>query len=273
MITRPKQSRIDNGMWWDRAYGLVDGCTPCSPGCLHCWSATETHMRRNHPCDAIRARKHGLTDSTGKFNGLVRMSHDLLNKPNETKSPQVWSIWNDLFHDDIPNLFRHKVVCVIRNNPNDLFLCLTKRPKNMMEYVNSYYSQVPGNLGDNVYIGVTVCNQKEADEKIPILLQIPAAKRFVSYEPALGWVDFNVDIGHGVGELALESGLLHQIICGAESGPNRRHMDVEWARSAAEQCKESGVSFFMKQLSIDGKIVKDIDRFPLELQRREFPGE
>ena len=91
----------------------------------------------------------------------------------------------------------------------------------------------------NVWIGASVEDQQRADERIPHLLRIPAAVRFVSHEPALGPVDFG-------GAIVRRS--ISWLIVGGESGPNARPFDVAWAHSAVEQCRAAGVPCFVKQI-------------------------
>jgi protein gp37 len=125
----------------------------------------------------------------------------------------------------------------------------------------------------NVWLGVSVEDQATADERITLLLQTPAAVRFVSYEPALGPVDFSRwmwpmhwhwDGNFGTPEQAIAAGafaerkrqalvsayavFLDWLIVGGESGPGARPFDVAWARSAIRQCREAGVPVFIKQL-------------------------
>ena len=133
---------------------------------------------------------------------------------------------------------------------------------------------------DNVWLGVSVEDQKTADERIPILLQVPAARRWVSVEPMLGpvsfrwarWQLFNRETGitnHLDGLRRLD-----WIVCGGESGPHARPMDPDWARNLRGQCREAGVPFFMKQLSqASGSGFKKFESFPEALRGREFPEE
>ena len=123
---------------------------------------------------------------------------------------------------------------------------------------------------NNLWLGVTVCNQKEADEKIPILLQTPAAVRFVSIEPMLGPVDLSEFeekewICDGCGEFYSHQddatcnhcgyaerhlgyrNKIDWVILGGESGPGARPLHPDWARSVRDQCKAAGVPFFFKQ--------------------------
>jgi protein gp37 len=94
---------------------------------------------------------------------------------------------------------------------------------------------------DNVWMGTSVENQEYADKRLPDLLGIPAIVRFVSYEPALGEVNFMPYI-HGI----------HWLICGGESGPQHRPFDLNWARSARDQVRVADgqgydCRFFYKQ--------------------------
>jgi protein gp37 len=86
----------------------------------------------------------------------------------------------------------------------------------------------------NVWVGVSVEDQRRADERIPVLRQVPAAVRFLSAEPLLGPVELDL---RGI----------HWVIIGGESGPKARPMDAEWARQIRDTCNEEGVAFFMKQ--------------------------
>lgn len=101
----------------------------------------------------------------------------------------------------------------------------------------------------NLAIGVSVSTQADADERIPLLLRIPAACRFVSQEPALGVVNFGL-VGtvpkyispryQPVGDM------IDGIILGGETGPGARPMHPDWARSTRDQCEAAGVAFFFK---------------------------
>jgi protein gp37 len=146
----------------------------------------------------------------------------------------------------------------------------------------------------NVWLGVSVENQESADGRIPLLLRTPAEIRFVSCEPMLGKVDLRHlparEDGYGekdalngeayfagcgsVSSQTFHGKHLDWVICGGESGPGARPMDPAWARSLRDQCKEAGVSFFMKQGSAaNWKDFKNFDALPENLQIREFPGE
>jgi len=216
-----------------------------------------------------------LTDDKGRFNGAVVCHEDCLNVPLKRKKPTVYSIWNDLFHEDVDSGFQYKTFKTAYDLRNrHTFLFLTKRPKVMLRFmtnpnVSGYCSGLPfienGKLPDSFYLGLTVCNQQEADEKIPIFLQVPG-KKFLSIEPMLGDIDFSYNHFCGVtgwgppdpprrGEdpqRRLESqsrwvlGKIDAVILGGETGPRARPMYPDWVRSVRDQCQAAGVPFYFK---------------------------
>ena len=147
----------------------------------------------------------------------------------------------------------------------------------------------------NVWLGVSVEDQKTADERIPLLLQTPAAVRWVSYEPALGPVDFTEFIGCGhrkydgdiicpmCGMCRLYSQFIDWLVIGGESGPGARPFNIQWARDVIAQCKAAGVPCFMKQLGArpvskcNGPLFLHdrkggcMDEWPSDLRVREYP--
>jgi len=156
-------------------------------------------------------------------------------------------------------------------------LILTKRPQRMRDWVKRCGTHVV--TGEpalkNVWLGVSVENQKAADERIPLLLETPAAMRFVSAEPLLGPLDLSAYLPRqlyvcqscgvelGQGEVGLDFRCpycgaacdpdgstegLDWVIVGGESGPGARPMHPEWVRSLVEQCREVGIPVFVKQM-------------------------
>jgi len=168
------------------------------------------------------------------FDGLPR--HIFVNDMSDGFCPDV-DAWGWL----LPHLD------AMEKSPH-IWLLLTKWPDRMREFFASL-----GGTPDNFRLGVSCENQAAADERIPLLLQTPAAVHFVSAEPLLGAIDFSPWIGNTwIDHLdrAREKRHPHnldQIIVGGESGPGARPMHPNWVRGIRDQCQAAGVPFFFKQ--------------------------
>jgi protein gp37 len=128
------------------------------------------------------------------------------------------------------------------------WLILTKRPENIYPFMMSHWMANPT---ENIRLGVTAENQEMADERIPMLFGSWKGKTFVSIEPMIGSVSLMGWDGRYSRDYLPD---WNWIICGAESGPSARPMDIEWARSVRDQCQAAGVPFFLKQMVMDGKL-------------------
>jgi protein gp37 len=143
--------------------------------------------------------------------------------------------------------------------PQHQFLILTKRPERMQAWAQTW-----GKPLRHVWLGVSCENQATAETRIPLLLQTPAALRFVSYEPALVGIDFrqitlrskrqvletiNALSGHGMHYTGALGYCAHLdwVICGGESGPQARPMDLAWLRRVVKDCHEAHVPVWLKQ--------------------------
>jgi protein gp37 len=251
------------------------GCTKVSPGCKHCYAET-MHARLT----AMGQKKYA------KPFRVVHPWADDLDAPLHWRKPRRVFVnsMSDLFHEDVPDEYIAAVFGVMAAAPQHTFQVLTKRAERMARWVRwlegtaqAEASADAGHqwwrvweclraakeiLGDelrgagtqswplpNVWIGVSVENQQYADGRIPHLLSVPAAVRFLSCEPLLAPVDLTKLRDDEVGARwnALEMGI-GWVIVGGESGNGARPCALEWIGRIAEQCRGAGVPAFVKQL-------------------------
>jgi protein gp37 len=240
--------------WADATWNPVTGCTPVSPGCENCYAA---RMAKRFP----HLHSCAGPDDRPYFNRIVNHIGRLDIPSHWRKSKRIFVCsMGDLFHDKVNQNFRFEIYNVMRNCPQHTFMVLTKRPENISSFYN--HLEYECNLNPvlpNLWLGVTAENQEHADRRIPILLQIPAAKRFVSVEPMLEDIDLTYPLNggpeqNGYGEWTQTFQPLDWVICGPETGPGARLMNIDWARSLLDQCVAARVPFFYKRGELDGKL-------------------
>lgn len=220
--------------WTDETWNPIAGCSVVSAGCKNCYAMQFAGTRLKH-----LPKYAGLTEErNGRivWTGDVRLDEKALEIPYKWRKPRRVFVnsMSDLFHEDVPERAVHAVFQAADDNPQHTFQILTKRPEIMARYVNGYGFDVPPNM----WLGVSVEDQRTAAERIPYLgVLLESNIGFVSYEPALGTIDWHSEW----------SGFIDQIIVGAESGPNRRPFDMQWARDTRDYCLEHGIAFFFKQ--------------------------
>ena len=236
--------------WADATWNPITGCSQVSPGCRECYAMILAAGRlKNHPS------RRGLTveTSTGpKWNGVLKFNFDWLTLPFSWKKPRRIFVCahSDLFHEHVPADWIDLVMAVVANCPRHQFLVLTKRAQRMQAYMRH---RVPGLRGflPNLWLGVSVETQQYADERIPLLLETPAAVRWISAEPLLGEIDLYRGGWSFLENLRSPTGKrywkLDWVVAGGESGPRARPMHPDWARSLRDQCSMAGVPFFFKQ--------------------------
>lgn len=222
--------------WCQESWNPVTGCSPVSEGCQNCYArrmAQRLKGRYGYPADdPFRVTFHP----------------DRLDQPLKWKKPRLIFVCSmgDLFHSKVKSQWLAHIWSTIHRCPQHFFLLLTKRPERMVNWINTI-SWYDTETAKNVGLGVTAENQKRADERIPILLQIPAAVRFVSLEPMLGPVDLKpyfFDWNAGLHIKKMDS--LIWVICGGETGPGARAMHPDWPRLIRNQCQKARVPFFFK---------------------------
>jgi protein gp37 len=179
-----------------------------------------------------------------------------LSAPMRVNKPAIIGVqfMGDLFHENVPDEFIHDAYEIMGLVERHTFLVLTKRPERALKVLQQH----DDNQWSNVWLGVTAENQEQADKRIPILLSIPAAHRFVSVEPMLGPVDLEEWLSplgaetchygevHRNGECDCRQSVLSCVVLGGETGLGARPMRPDWARSVRDQCQSAGVPFFFK---------------------------
>lgn len=180
--------------WADMTINPVVGCSPCSPGCDNCYAERFAARLAKNPKTA--KKYSGVVDEKGKWTGVIDFDVSCLVKlPRKPKRIFVGSMC-DLFHDSVMDNHLEQIMGhlgLTRDNAHHTFMLLTKRPERMRDFFTRWE---PYRKVTNVWLGVTVCNQAEAEAKIPVLLQTPAAVRFVSVEPMLEAVDLQAAYPH-----------------------------------------------------------------------------
>jgi len=249
-VDNPKEGEMaDNTKieWAEASWSPITGCSPISEGCTNCYArrmAQRLKGRYGYPKDdPFRVTFHP----------------DRLNEPFKWKKPRHIFVCSmgDLWHKDIDWSLIDQVLEICVESQHHTFLLLTKRIEAAWYYFKSPMYSAPKHYRRefldlaNLWLGVTAENQQRADERIPILLQIPAAKHFVSIEPMLEPVDISQTVTYWDDPLAGIS----WVIAGCESGPNRRAAKIEWFRDLKNQCVEADIPFFIKQTNgyINGK--------------------
>ncbi|MFH8295080.1 DUF5131 family protein [Streptomyces sp. NPDC018059] len=284
--------------WTDVTWSPIIGCTRVSRGCDGCYAISSARIRSANPNPKIAQAYAGTTSNTGRvdWTGKVNLLEDRLLQPLSGKG--IWrqpcrvfvNSQSDLFHEAVPEEFIARILAVMACTPQHTYQVLTKRHGRMRSLMNSkdFVSAVRTEthaldrdavLGSgprwqpllpNLWMGVSVEDQRTANLRVPALLRIPAARRFISAEPLLGPVDltripFRGDTDYFVDALDGRYGLrepresfsfgladlrpIDWVIAGGESGPKARPMHPAWARSLRDQCRQSRrrVPFLFKQ--------------------------
>lgn len=290
--------------WTDHTFNAWWGCTKVSPACDRCYAE-------------VWAKRTGHPDLWGVHAGRRIFGPKHWNEPLQWNAAAAKAGTRErVFCNSMADVFdnhsgvidaREQLWGLIRNTPNLDWLILTKRIGNaklMLPWCRKeLFEPEPW---PNVWLGISVCNQEEADRDVPKLLETPAAVRFLSVEPMLGSLDlFPFHRGAclicaGSGEVAAsgptttfpqhDDGLegcyacgrtglcednegLDWVICGGESGAGARPLEAIWAQQLRAECAAQGIAFFMKQGSDtpEWPTYKDFASFPPELQVRQWP--
>jgi protein gp37 len=204
--------------WTESTWNPVTGCTKISPGCKHCYA------------ERMAERLQAMGQSNYRNGFGLTLQPQMLELPLTWKRPQTIFVnsMSDLFHDDVPLAYVHRVFDVMRRAHWHRFQVLTKRASRLA-LVDPELEWAP-----NVWMGVSVESMKCAT-RIDDLRSTRAHVRFLSLEPLLG----------ALPDLDLRG--IHWAIVGGESGPRARPMAAAWALDIRDQCRRAGVPFFFKQ--------------------------
>lgn len=213
--------------WTGETWNPIVGCTKVSPGCKYCY-AMKDHDKRH------RAYQEGKLHHCPQFAkpfSEIQFIEKRLWVPLKRRKPTSFFInsVSDLFHEDIPDPHIEQVLNVARQTPRHTYQVLTKRAERLPVFFAA--RSVP----NNVWLGVSVEDQRYGLPRIEHLRHVNAKTRFLSIEPLL----------EDLGEIDLTG--IHWVIVGGESGPNARPMQKEWVLSIKAQCEKAGISFFFKQ--------------------------
>ena len=282
--------------WADHSWSPWRGCTKVSPGCLHCYA--ETLSKRNpkvlgswgkgaprvlaknwnEPVAWDRKATQRLTEWSNRWCGTMRAMFKPESIPDAIPSFRVFPSLCDWLDDEVPVEWLAQFLALIRDTPNLDWLLLSKRPENWGKRMRDVHvftegpdrialaEWLDGTPPPNVWLGVSVEDQTRANERIPLLLEIPARLRWLSVEPLLGPVDLTRIDGDQSGSRSMcmvnsltgrhtdmgrscpDVPCIDWVVVGGESGPCARPCNVEWIRSVIYDCKTTGIPCFVKQL-------------------------
>jgi protein gp37 len=212
-------------------------CTPVSSGCANCWHLAMAKRLAKNP--------NLITNKRAAYaGGMFILDKKELQAPLHLKKPSRIGVqfMGDLFHRSVADRVLAIMEMIYLCNQHTFFV-LTKRTQEMVDFFERWEIHRVGLDQDfplNLWLGVSVEDQKTADERIPILFRIPAVHRWVSVEPMLGPVDF-----HKI-KCGPNREILHWVVCGGETGPKARPLHPDWVRNLRDQCQAAGVPFFFK---------------------------
>jgi protein gp37 len=260
------------------------GCSKVSPACANCYA--EAWAKRSGlvkwGVDAERRRT-----SESNWREPLKWNREAKNA-GERRRVFCASL-ADVFEDrEELAPWRDDLFELIGETTNLDWLLLTKRPENldgMLPWTSDHLGEYRERYWPQVWIGTTIENQEQADNRLPHLLGIPAAVRFLSVEPLLGPIDLDgrsdpkrVGVQHW-DYFKMAKHPIDWIIIGGESGPNARPMNTDNLISLRDQCLSARVPVFIKQMG-DRVAAKfgcrdpkggDPSEWPAEYRIRQFP--
>lgn len=250
--------------WCDHTHNEWIGCAKVSAGCDNCFA--ENLMATRYKRVEWGQRKTETTVPSVGTRSLTSTANRRKPLAWQRKAVEFYAVHgrrqrifcsslSDVFDNQVPEEWRTDLWKTIWATPDLDWLLLTKRPENIEKMLpESWLSH--RNEWAHVWLGTTCEDQAAYDRRWPILREVPARVRFISYEPAIGPLDIRAVDGDVFPDW---------LICGGESGHRARDMPEEWADGVRFDCGVVGIAFFMKQMA---RLVPIPDR----LLVREFPA-
>lgn len=222
--------------WCDSTFNPWLGCIRVSPACDHCYAAAlswRTGRRDRHGRDLWDPHARRVRTSLDYWRAPLRWNRDALAAGRRHRV--FCASMADVFDNRAPSTWRADLWQLIRSTPAVDWFCLTKRPQNIAGMLPADW----GHGWTNVWLGTTAENQIEATRRIPYLMAIPAAARFLCIEPMLEAIDLSSWLGE-----------LDWLIVGGESGVGNRArpMHPDWVRDLRDQVRAAGGALFLKQV-------------------------
>lgn len=267
--------------WTDATWGPLRGCSRYSPGCDRCYA-----IRGARRFDVPGGPYEGLTRVRPAgtirldWSGVVREVPEAMEAPLRWRRPRRIFVasMSDPFHHRVAEATLTRIWDVMRRCPQHRFQLLTKRADRMRAWVSRLGIVLP-----NVWLGVSAEDQATASERLPILLDTPAAVRFASLEPLLGPIDLiDAQASWLIDHIEDDHAGVAWVIVGGESGPGARPCEIAWIRSIVRDCARAKVPCFVKQLgryplTPDGVVLMrdpkggDMTEWPHDLRVRQYP--
>jgi protein gp37 len=257
--------------WTDTTWNPIAGCFVASPGCKNCYAVEAAWRMMRHPNEKVASKYAGTVELNANgvkcWTGEVRLVERTLLEPTKERTPMRIFVnsMSDAFYEKLSDEQIAKIWAGMALAPWHDFQVLTKRAERMRDWLRDPRTPdlvaaeiarlEPGAVlsawpVSNVWVGVSIEDQVRANERLPSLLDCPAAVRFVSAEPLIRPVSLMVALEQHGGKNAsdLASAGLHWVIVGGESGQDSRPMHPDWARSLRDECVGAGIKFFFKQV-------------------------
>lgn len=246
------------------------GCTKVREGCKNCYAE-----RLAYRLAAMGQENYASVLDRRRWNGKIILQMEQLEKLEHWhKGRRVFiGSMTDIFHEVVSFHEIVRVFDAMYANMQHTYIIATKRPDKALAFSEWWMAEHhwAGGWAGHIHLLISCSTQKDLDEMAPVLFQIPAAVRGVSLEPLIEEVDISQYLPDiQIAGVEMEKWLDWAVV-GCESGPRRRPCNIEWVRSIVQQCKETDVPVFVKQLDIGGKVASDPKDFPEDLRIRQYP--